>query len=204
MTEISREAREPFTSSDPIRLVLDKCEQYWNEHNIPDEEMHAILEYIHREVRALDRSRPGGFEEWWADSYQGMEVGPITKEHFRACWDAAGAAGAGEREKAANLSDKEINRRVAKAMGFQTGKTVDGTWRIGRNGAFTQDLPDFLHDWQARGRLWEWIETNGWIVNVSHGAIWLAPRGGGPGRPMALRKPGEFPLALAFLEAVDQ
>jgi len=28
--------------------VRVKCEQYWNEHNIQDEEIHAALEIIHR------------------------------------------------------------------------------------------------------------------------------------------------------------
>ena len=27
--------------------IIEKCEQYWNEHNIPDAEMHVILERIH-------------------------------------------------------------------------------------------------------------------------------------------------------------
>lgn len=31
--------------------IRQKCEQYWNEHNISDEEIHAILEFIHRETR---------------------------------------------------------------------------------------------------------------------------------------------------------
>ena len=30
--------------------IREKCEQYWNEHNIPDAEMHTILEWIHRET----------------------------------------------------------------------------------------------------------------------------------------------------------
>ncbi len=33
---------------DPLKCILMKCEQYWNEHNICDEEVHASLETIHR------------------------------------------------------------------------------------------------------------------------------------------------------------
>jgi len=29
---------------------IRKCEQYWNEHNIPDEEVHAALELIHNKL----------------------------------------------------------------------------------------------------------------------------------------------------------
>ena len=36
---------------------IRKCEQYWNEHNIPDAEVHAALELIHGELRkALEAS----------------------------------------------------------------------------------------------------------------------------------------------------
>lgn len=42
------------TKSDDRTNALDniiaKCEQYWNEFNICDAEVHAILEYIHREA----------------------------------------------------------------------------------------------------------------------------------------------------------
>ena len=31
---------------------IRKCEQYWNEHNIPDAEMHAALELIHSALYA--------------------------------------------------------------------------------------------------------------------------------------------------------
>jgi len=28
-------------------IIQDKCEQYWNAHNIGDVEIHAVLEFIH-------------------------------------------------------------------------------------------------------------------------------------------------------------
>jgi hypothetical protein len=34
-----------------LRAIIAKCEQYWNEPNICDAEIHAILEFIHREAR---------------------------------------------------------------------------------------------------------------------------------------------------------
>lgn len=34
-----------------MRAIREKCEQYWNEHNIGDAEIHAVLEFIHREAK---------------------------------------------------------------------------------------------------------------------------------------------------------
>jgi hypothetical protein len=39
---------------DIIAEIKSKCEQYWNEANICDEEIHAILEFIHVRCSALD------------------------------------------------------------------------------------------------------------------------------------------------------
>lgn len=39
--------REPFLTIEEIR---EKCEQYWNERGVLDEELHSILSFIH--VRA--------------------------------------------------------------------------------------------------------------------------------------------------------
>ncbi len=30
-----------------MAIIRDKCEQYWNAHNIGDMEIHAVLEFIH-------------------------------------------------------------------------------------------------------------------------------------------------------------
>jgi len=40
--------------SDLIAEIKSKCEQYWNEANICDEEIHAILEFIHVRCSSLD------------------------------------------------------------------------------------------------------------------------------------------------------
>lgn len=37
-----------------LNNVLAKCEQYWNEHGIYDSEVHAILEFIHREASKME------------------------------------------------------------------------------------------------------------------------------------------------------
>ncbi len=37
---------DSFTSKDPLQLIIDKCQQYWNEHNIGDAEVHAALGFI--------------------------------------------------------------------------------------------------------------------------------------------------------------
>jgi len=33
-----------------MHTIRVKCEQYWNEHNIDDAEIHAVLEFIHKET----------------------------------------------------------------------------------------------------------------------------------------------------------
>lgn len=42
--------------------VRSKCEQYWNEHNIGDAEIHAVLEFIHS---ALTQPKEDTKESWW-------------------------------------------------------------------------------------------------------------------------------------------
>ena len=37
---------------------IRKCEQYWNEHNIPDAEVHAALELIHSALYAALKEKP--------------------------------------------------------------------------------------------------------------------------------------------------
>ena len=46
--QAEREALEPH-----LATIIRKCEQYWNEPNICDAEVHSILEFIHGEVRAI-------------------------------------------------------------------------------------------------------------------------------------------------------
>ena len=41
----------------PIDAIKRKCEQYWNEHNISDAEVHAILEFIYSECDSLHHER---------------------------------------------------------------------------------------------------------------------------------------------------
>jgi hypothetical protein len=43
------------------KKAAKKCEQYWNQHGICDEEVHSILEFIHRAV--------------WVDNVNESEVG---------------------------------------------------------------------------------------------------------------------------------
>lgn len=40
-------------SLEHLKNISDKCEQYWNESNISDAELHAMLEYIYREANAV-------------------------------------------------------------------------------------------------------------------------------------------------------
>jgi len=42
---------------DIIAEIKSKCEQYWNEANICDEEIHAILEFIHVRCSTFDAER---------------------------------------------------------------------------------------------------------------------------------------------------
>ena len=37
-----------------IRDIKEKCEQYWNEPNIPDAEIHAALEFIYSKAATLN------------------------------------------------------------------------------------------------------------------------------------------------------
>lgn len=37
----------------PLISIKEKCEQYWNEHNICDSEVHAILAFIHEEADTM-------------------------------------------------------------------------------------------------------------------------------------------------------
>lgn len=39
-----------------IANIQQKCEQYWNAHNIGDAEIHAALEFIHREAAHIYHS----------------------------------------------------------------------------------------------------------------------------------------------------
>jgi len=48
---------------DIIAEIKSKCEQYWNERNICDEEIHAILEFIHVRCSALDQERDNSKKE---------------------------------------------------------------------------------------------------------------------------------------------
>lgn len=50
-------ARDSAAPGDPLTRIKEKCEQYWNEPNICDAEIHAILEFIHREARAAEREK---------------------------------------------------------------------------------------------------------------------------------------------------
>lgn len=38
-----------------LKVIRDKCEQYWNERNIGDAEIHAALEYIERCAWDIER-----------------------------------------------------------------------------------------------------------------------------------------------------
>ena len=38
-------------SREKLQAIIAKCEQYWNEPNIGDAEIHAALEAIHRDAR---------------------------------------------------------------------------------------------------------------------------------------------------------
>ena len=48
----NKNARREITRlREAAETSIRKCEQYWNEHNIPDAEVHAALELIHGELR---------------------------------------------------------------------------------------------------------------------------------------------------------
>ena len=46
-------ADAPDLSDAALQRIVNKCEQYWNEPGIGIEEVHAILEFIHREASAV-------------------------------------------------------------------------------------------------------------------------------------------------------
>lgn len=41
-------------NDDPINNIITKCEQFWNEHNLTDEEVHASLGLIHKWASILE------------------------------------------------------------------------------------------------------------------------------------------------------
>lgn len=53
--------------SDCVERIQNKCEQYWNEHNISDVEVHAILEFIHREAGQITREL---YKPFMGDRYE--------------------------------------------------------------------------------------------------------------------------------------
>lgn len=94
-----------------------------------------------------------------------------------------------------NLTDAEINRLVAERMGLESisglENAADGLKEMQGN------VPDFLHDWQAFGRLWEHGEENveGWPALVNDALIdWAAHE------VESFRRA----LALAYLQATEQ
>lgn len=82
-----------------LNSIWDKCEQYWNSHNIADEEIHAALEFIRGEIGGitehkhvptlLDRveALTGELVAWKdrADTFQGlMEDARTERDTLRA------------------------------------------------------------------------------------------------------------------------
>ena len=63
MTDAERAVREP------IERIRKKCSQYWNEVNVGDVEWHAILEFIHGEVDAIDRAIEAVRDETFRNTY---------------------------------------------------------------------------------------------------------------------------------------
>lgn len=41
--------------------IKDKCEQYWNAHNIADAEIHAVLEFVHIRIEEMMQTK----ETWY-------------------------------------------------------------------------------------------------------------------------------------------
>ncbi len=61
------EVYEPFTSDDPLQLIQDKCQQYWNERGIGVEEVHCILAWIHNKADTAMRQRDANREDTTAE-----------------------------------------------------------------------------------------------------------------------------------------
>jgi len=51
MSESRNESGDQWARA--LQAITEKCEQYWNEHNICDAEIHAVLEFIHQQARAV-------------------------------------------------------------------------------------------------------------------------------------------------------
>lgn len=45
-------------ADDPLKQILTKCEQYWNERNVCDEEYHAALAFIHARANEIIAAHP--------------------------------------------------------------------------------------------------------------------------------------------------
>lgn len=108
----------------------------------------------------------------------------------------------------AKLSDQEINRRVAEAMGLDLFE-VRGHIAEHRADGTDAPVPDFLHDWQAFGRLRDHTKQTGYKLSISPNMVNTTltltlwdPESSRHGQvtDSSIRRA----LALAFLEAVDQ
>lgn len=112
----------------------------------------------------------------------------------------------------AKLSDQEVNRRVAEAMGWTRHAYKDADpkevfclsggewyWQVpGETGGRCERCeadapPDFLHDWEAFGRLWEWLLEKD-----------IRPTSFDPTHEFDMGRNPRRALALAYLEAVNQ
>ena len=56
----------PFdsVSAEAIKIIQNKCEQYWNTDGLGDPEIHAILEFIHRETSRIIPAMRRAVVEW--------------------------------------------------------------------------------------------------------------------------------------------
>lgn len=108
------------------------------------------------------------------------------------------------------MTDAEINRAVAEAMGYQVGEHTKGCYGLfdPSHKYIAEILPDFVHDWQAFGRLWEHIQDQGWKIEA--GWVFTAAcaniqkhKGGKYAEGNDLHNIRRA-LALAYLESVDK